>query len=135
MTKQERAKLVDEFAELDRTIATYKTNLDRHKELRETILSWHANLAANQSAEVHGKKYALRITPREFQRKITSMAKVKAKLGLARFLQLCSFKLKNLDAHIPTSEQAGLVAREQTGHRSLEVIPSAASTPSPARSA
>lgn len=135
MTKTERAKLVDEFVDLDRTIATYKTNLDRHKELRDTILSWYADLPADQTAQVHGKRYAVLVTPRQFQQRITSMAKVKAKLGLKLFLELCSFTLKNLNAHIPTSEQAGLVTRERTGHRNLEVIPSEPATPSPARSA
>lgn len=123
MTKQERAKLVDEYAELDRAIAPWKPKIARHKELRETITGWYDELPAADTFEAKGKKHTVRVSPREYQRRILSMGKVKAKLGLKRFLELCSFTLKHLDAHIPTSEQTALVTRERTGHRSLEIIP------------
>lgn len=121
MQKQNRPAIIDEYAELDKKIAPWKPAFARHKELRETITGWYDELPAADTFEAKGKKYTITVSPREFQRKIVSMTKVKAKLGLKRFLTLCGFTLKNLDAHIPTSEQKGMVIREQTGHRSLTI--------------
>lgn len=115
--------MIDEFAELDARVAAWKPALARHKELRETITAWYDEMPADQAFEAKGNMFAIRISPRELQRKIVSMTKVKAKLGLKLFLDLCSFTLKNLDAHIPTAEQKHLVAQQRTGHRSVTVIP------------
>jgi hypothetical protein len=120
---RDRVSIVDEFGRLDTELAGFKPRIARHEQLRKQIQSWYDEENAEHSFLAEGKEYVLEVTARANERKILSMAEVKRRLGLARFLKLCKFPLGVLDEIIPPAEQSPLVSIERTGNRSVRVIP------------
>ena len=123
----ETSKLIDEYAALDAAINRMKPHIARHAALRTELFVRRGGNYADPSETVtlENDRYVLAWTPRENQRRITDLGKVKKHLGLALFMKLVSMTLKALDAHVTEAQQAelGLTVTERTGPRACTVIP------------
>lgn len=120
---QPKIAIIDEFGKLDAEIAAFKPKLQRHQELRETILAWHQALPAAQSAEEAGKTCKVLVMPRDNERVITVEGKRKLYRlwGASDFLERCKIALKQLPD--PKDPGGKYTAQERTGPRHLKVIP------------
>lgn len=122
---EETGALIDEYAALDAAIEAMRPHEMRHKAIREE-LSKRRGLDKAPATDVvtfSNDKHTLTWGPRENQRRIVDLAKVKKHLGLPLFMKLVSMTLKNLDAHVTEVDQAklGLTVTERTGPRSCTV--------------
>jgi len=118
-----KSALIDEWGRLDTELASLKPKIQRHQELRETILGWHADLAGEKDVTESGEYFDVLIGARDKQRVITMAGKKKLfKLWrVGEFLARCSIALKNL----PDPKDAGnlYTVQERTGPRHLKAIP------------
>ena len=119
----QRAAIIDEYGKLDAELNAMKPKEKRHEQLRKAIMSWSADLAADEAAELQGSRYSVQISACSMARKIRSMIKLKARLGQKIFFDLCRLSLEELDKRIPVPEIEQFVETTQTGRRSLVVIP------------
>lgn len=122
LSVRKRREIVDEFGRLSLRIEAAKKDKDRYDQLRKQIANWHANDGAEASFVEEGEQWAVEVSARSFEREITSMSKLKAYLGLKRFLDLCRFSLENIDKHVPVEDRAAFVSCERTGSRTVRPI-------------
>ncbi len=87
-----RLAIVDEFGELERQIAEFKPKTERHKALKEQILSWYADLDGAATAQAEGRRYSVQIGTRQNQRTITkpwkAWALLRRAIGLDQVMEL-----------------------------------------------
>lgn len=113
--------LVDEFGALDDHLRPFAPLVERHKQLARQIGAHFADRRPDDTFLASGARYTVTVSARARERRVVSMAKIKARFGLKRFLDLCTFPLRVLDEHIPPGEQDGLVVQARTGPRKLTV--------------
>jgi hypothetical protein len=123
--RNSKEAVIDEFGQLDREVAAFKPTLDRHKLLKEKILSWFPELPGDQAASVSGLLYDANISPRENERRILDMASVYKNVGKARFLEICKLTLKALEGTMGVEQAAAFFVSERTGPRKVTAIPKA----------
>jgi hypothetical protein len=125
-----RAARVTRYFELDQKVAEFKPTAEEYAALGAEIVGWHDLLAPEKSFAIDGVGCTADITERRQMRVIASMTKVKTFFGLPRFLKLCTFALKHLDAFVAEPERSALAPREEpnvaTGPRRLTVTAKAA---------
>lgn len=118
--KAQAAKIIDDFGELSRQIATWQPNIDRASELRKIIEGWFIHDVADESFTMDGKLYTVVLSPRAKKRTIVGMNKLYKLLGVKTFLEWCSFPLGVLDnLHV---DPTGIVAEERSGARSVKAV-------------
>jgi hypothetical protein len=127
MTDFELANAIESYATCDKALSAMKGVVKRHKELREALLAHAVKTQGNNpdaTLSLSNGKHTIIWSPKEEQRRITDLGKVKKRLGLPLFMKLVSMTLKNLDAYITTVEQAtlGLTVSERTGPRDCNVV-------------
>lgn len=118
---QQRRKIVDEFARLDREIGVIKPQILRHSRLRELILSWYPSVSGDEEIISHGVESDIAISQRDTIRQVTPAGKQKLLTlwGPERFARTAKIELKSL----PDQEDPrGLyTAKARTGPRHLRV--------------
>lgn len=117
-----RSEIVDEFGRLSAKIAELKSAKDRYDQLRKQIAGWYESADPEGTFTEEGTCYSVEIGARKFERVITSMKKLKAYLGLTKFLELCSFTLSAIDEHVPVEDRAPFVDCTRTGSREIKPI-------------
>jgi hypothetical protein len=117
--------LVDEFAMLDFEIQSFKPKIQRHAELRATILAACPDLPPEQSRTVPGRQYSVVVTPCDQQRVITlaGLTKLRKEWGVPTFMRRIALALK----HLPDPKDPGnlYTMQSRTGARHLRPVPKA----------
>lgn len=117
-----RAVKVDRFgmlcAQRDRALLSLAPVEAEIKALEGEIRGWFDDAPPEHVETVRGKLYAVTIGARKLKRTVDTGAAI-AKLGWDVFRQHATIALKVLDALIPAGEQAGIVASERSGDRSV----------------
>jgi hypothetical protein len=117
--------LVDEFASLDFEIQSFKPKIQRHAELRATILAACPDLPPEQSRTVPGRQYSVVVTPCDQQRVITlaGLTKLRKEWGVPTFMRRVGIALK----HLPDPKDPGSLytMQSRTGPRHLRPVPKA----------
>jgi len=119
----QRQKLVQEFAELDREIDLIKPRLFRHQKIRQLILSWlPSDLAPEEEATVPGITCDILISSRDKVRQVTEDGRKKLfKLwGPRSFIAKCLVHLKDLPD--PKDDDGLYTVQALAGPRHLHVI-------------
>lgn len=82
LRKASRAQVVDEYGEVERKMLLWKPpaapvnpHVARYVELQAEILSWQADLPADQGAIARGKAYLVQVSARGFKSIVTTAAK------------------------------------------------------------
>jgi hypothetical protein len=117
----QRAKLIEEFAQLDQEIANFKPRMFRHQKLRALILDWYPGLAPEEEAIIPGLNVDIVISARDKMRTVTVQGKQALyKLwGSRDFIAKSSILLKQLP---DPEDRAGLFTQVAlSGPRHLRV--------------
>jgi hypothetical protein len=117
-----RRAAADEFGLLDAALRQQKPLRDRHEQLRKQIQGWYDDAPANEEHTLEGGEFSVVISKRGMKLTIPSMKALKDRLGLKKFLELCSFSLEVLDRVIAKTEHDGLITEEQAGPRKVTAI-------------
>ena len=117
-----KAKLVDEFGQLDLKVREFSPIKDRYEALRKEIQSWYENSSAGASFEAEGKAFLVTAGPRGMKRRLKGLAGL-AKALKKKFWDICTVKLEDLDAYVAEPERSKYVIEEQTGPRKVTVAP------------
>lgn len=126
---EEKRQIVDEFGRLGKQLDEAAPLEKRYNQLRDQILSWHANSPADQSFTEEGELYMAEISARAIERTIVSMPKLQKRLGLKTFLEICSVTLTKLKGHLGELELARFLKIEHSGSRRVKPIPKFPDTP------
>jgi hypothetical protein len=117
------APLVDELGEIDKKLATVRSDIAREKKLKETLRAAVSLRPANESIEIKGKQHVATLGPRGFQTIVDAVKVLKA-VGSKLFPALVTVTTKALtDAKVDPAIVASCSATDQTGHRELTVRP------------
>ncbi len=121
-----RLAIVDEFGELERQIAEFKPKTERHKALKEQILSWYADLDGAATAQAEGRRYSVQIGTRQNQRTITkpwkAWALLRRAIGLDQVMELVTIPLAAIDRYIPAEQHAWILSEARTGARKVVAV-------------
>lgn len=118
-TAEQKKAIIDEFGDL---AAKRKPLNDRYDQLREQILSWYPDLDPEKEATAEGNRYSVEISPQQERTEI-NLLKTKKRLGLYKFLSVCSVTLSKLKEHLGTKEIEELSEKQRTGPRTLKPVP------------
>lgn len=118
----QRQRLVDEFAALDRQVNEFKPKIFRHEKLRKLILDWYPGVAAEEEFTVPGISCDVLISARDQIRSVTTEGKRKLfKLwGERGFIAKSTVFLASLPD--PKDEKGLYTVQSMTGPRHLHVI-------------
>jgi hypothetical protein len=118
----QRVKLIEEFAVLDRQVRNFKPILLRHEKLRTLFLDWHHSLPPEEEAILKGKSCDIILSSRDRVRSVTLAGrKALFKLWGARdFIANCIVQLKSLPD--PKDELGLYTVQSLTGPRHLTVM-------------
>lgn len=118
----QRLKVLEEFAVLDREVRNFKPRLLRHEKLRNLILDWNSTLQPDEESTLKGKTCDIIISSRDRLRSVTPAGrKALYKLWGARdFIANCIVQLKSLPD--PKDELGLYTVQAPTGPRHLSVI-------------
>lgn len=94
---ERQASLIDEYGEISRRVASYQSDLTRQKVLKDIICSWFED-CPDEICTVEGQLYRVDVGARSLERKVTRLRAIWRDLGVTKFLNLCTFPLKSLDA-------------------------------------
>ena len=122
LSARKRREIVDEFGRLSLKIEAAAKDQERYEQLRKQIAGWHEKDDAEQSFSEEGAEWSVELSACSFKRAITSMPKLKAYLGLTRFLQLCKFNLCDIDKHVPLEDRKAFVSCQRSGSRTVTPI-------------
>jgi hypothetical protein len=117
-----RRAAIDEFGRLDALLREQKSVRDRHEQLRKQITGWYEDAPADEEHTAEGETFSVVVSRRGMKRHVVSMKALKDRLGLKRFLELCSFSLEVIDRVIAKDEHDGLIEQTQSGPRRLTAI-------------
>ena len=118
--RAQAAKIIDEFGELTRQIATWQPKIDRASELRKIIERWFESDAGDESFTLDGKLYTVVLSARAKKRTIVGMQKLYKLLGVKTFIEWCTFPLAALDnLHV---DPTGIVTEERSGNRTVKAV-------------
>lgn len=119
--RNQRAKLVEEFARLDAELDAVYAKIQRHKKLRELILDWYPDLPAEDQAVAEGATCDIVISARDKIRSVTLEGKRKLfKLwGSRDFIARSAVFLKFLPD--PEDPKGLFTVQALTGPRHLHV--------------
>ncbi len=122
----DRTAAVDEFGDLATEIKRLKAQLkpktERFDKLDQQIQSWFEKHPAEESTTVEGKRYLVKVSPRENRTEILGIAKVYRALGVKAFLAACKISLKAIAKATDEATFARLVKTERIGPRNLDPI-------------
>lgn len=118
----QRARIIEEFAVLDREVRNFKPRLLRHEKLRNLILEWFSTLEPGEEATLPGKTCDIIISSRDRVRSVTLAGRKKLfKLwGAPAFIAKSLMLLKALPD--PKDELGLYTVQSPTGPRHLQVI-------------
>jgi hypothetical protein len=118
----QRAKLIEEFAVLDRQVRNFRPLALRHEKLRNLFLDWHSALPPEEEAILKGKSCDIIVSSRDQVRSVTLAGKKKLfKLwGTQGFVARANVLLKSLPD--PKDELSLYTVKALTGPRHLTVI-------------
>jgi len=118
----QRQRLVEEFALLDREIDLIKPRVFRYEKLRRLILDWYPDLTPEQEATAPGITCDILISSRDKVRQVTEDGKKKLfKLwGPRSFIAKCLVHLKDLPD--PKDDDGLYTVQALAGPRHLHVI-------------
>ncbi len=118
----QRVKLVEEFAAIDREIDRIQPMLARHQLLRSLILGWHAGAAAEEQITVPGTTCDIVITARDKLRFVTEAGKQKLfrLWGPKEFVARANMLLKSLPD--PKDASGLYTVQALKGPRHLRVV-------------
>ena len=118
----QRLKVIEEFAVLDRQVRNFKPLQLRHEKLRNLILDWHQSLPPDEEAKLRGKTCDIIISSRDRVRSVTLAGrKLLFKLWGARgFIAKSIVLLKSLPD--PKDELSLYTVQALTGPRHLQVV-------------
>ena len=88
------------------------------------ILSWYQSHDLASPIDEDGEQYSVHISPAAMERRIINMKGVAERIGLERFIGMCSLSLAKLDTCVPLRDQveSGLVIKERAGPRTMKPI-------------
>jgi len=118
----QRVKLIDEYAALDREVTEFKAKIFRHQKLRELILDWYPGSSPEEEITVPGANYDIVISARDKIRAVTEAGKQKLfrLWGSREFVARAAVLLKSLP---DPKDEAGLyTVQALTGPRHLRVV-------------
>jgi hypothetical protein len=118
----QRQKLIEEFAALDREIGDLKPKLLRHEKLRQLILEWYPDVEGEEEITVSGVSCDILISSRDRLRTVSLEGKKKLyKLwGAQHFIARAHVLLKSLPD--PKDESGLYTVQAPTGPRHLHVV-------------
>lgn len=120
--QNQRQKLVEEFATLDREIEQYKPKIFRHEKLRGLILDWYRAAPGEDEITVPGITCDVLISGRDEMRTVTLKGRQKlfALWGQKGYIAKSKVLLKSLPD--PKDEEGLYTEQSMTGPRHLHVI-------------
>lgn len=118
----QRQKLIEEYAALNREVADFKPKLFRHEKLRQLILDWYPAASGEEEITVSGATCDILISGRDEMRTVTLAGKKKlfALWGPKNFIARAHVLLKSLPD--PKDEKGLYTVQSMTGPRHLHVI-------------
>ena len=118
----QRLKIIEEFALIDREVRNFKPRLLRHEKLRNLILEWHADLPPEEDCTIKGKTCDIILSSRDRVRSVTlNGRKALYKLwGARNFIAKSTMLLKFLPD--PKDELGLYTVQALTGPRHLQVV-------------
>ena len=118
----QRARIIEEFAVLDREVRNFKPRLLRHEKLRNLILEWNSFLPPEGETKLIGKSCDIIISSRDRVRSVTLAGrKALYKLwGANAFIAKSIVLLKAIPD--PKDEASLYTVQAPTGPRHLQVI-------------
>ena len=121
-TEPDRAAIIDEYGRLSTHLKGLNEKIKRQEQLRKMILTWYTGGEVDQAFDEDGQLFSVHIGPCALQRSIRSMVALKDRLGLTKFLKLCSFSLERLDTVLLPEDQSTFVVQQRTGPRTVIAI-------------
>jgi hypothetical protein len=119
-------EIYDEYGRLDLAEQQKTPGQERLATLKKHIITLAEAEPAHAPVTYDGEQFFLQLTARSNEREITDLGGVYkficAKLGTKGFLDLCSFPLSAVDAHIPEQRRKALVTESQTGTRRVKAV-------------
>jgi hypothetical protein len=119
-------EIYDEYGRLDLAEQQKTPGQERMATLKKHIITLAEAEPANAPVTYDGEQFFLQLTARSNEREITDLGKVYkfvvAKLGLKAFLDLCTFPLAAVDAHIPEARRKEFVSEAQIGTRRVKAV-------------
>jgi hypothetical protein len=116
-------KKLDRLGYLQGRYSTEKYWIDELDVLNKAVQAHFKDAPANEPIHAEGELYAVDLTQRENQQKITDKSKafsaLRKAMGITALIDALSYTVKLLDAHVPKDRQAAFVANERTGPRTL----------------
>ena len=119
---------IDRYGDLHLKVELFAPTLEEHELLRKKIESQCERKAADRPAVIEGLRYQIQLTARRNERTITNKRRVfallKKTLGLDGVLALITIPLaEGVDKNIPKSLHSTILVQEQSGSRTMKVIP------------
>jgi hypothetical protein len=118
-----KAKMVDEYGELDRRMQLWAPEVARYDTLKRAIKSWFDHVPADADGIVEGAVYRLHLSPRERERRVRSMRDLIAVIGLEKFLELASVPIGAIEDNLGKTRAAALITEARTGSRRIKAVP------------
>jgi hypothetical protein len=119
----ERARLVDEYGELDRQVKQFKPVADRHEAVKAIIKSWYDAEPAEAKGVIQGNRYEVQIGARAKVRSWLSLARVaKAVGGVKVLIRLCTVSIEAVEGKIGKEKTAELLEEDLVGTRRITAV-------------
>ena len=121
-------KDIDRYGDLCQKVDLFAPVLEEQKLLKERIEAGLTHKPGDLPTQVQGDRYELQLSARRNERTIIDVYKVfcllRKRLGIKGLLSLITIPLvEAVDKHMTTTEQQIHVVKEQTGSRSIKVVP------------
>lgn len=120
----DRAKIIDEYGELDRKVQEFEPLRKQHEKLKSVIKYWYVDAAPEATPIAQGKLYEIQVGACERARTWKSIpAVVRAVGGIQAFYGICSVAIGAVENIIGKSKTAALLAETQSGSRRIKAVP------------
>lgn len=118
----DRPSIIDEYGRITTKLQNMSALVRRQEQLRSMILGWYKSHDPAAAIDEDGEQYSIHVSPCALERRIVDLAGIEQRVGLERFLGMCSVTLAKLDAVLPKQEQAKFLREERIGPRTMKPI-------------
>ena len=121
-TAKQLGAIADEIGRLTLEIEPLERKKARLDQLKKLLRKVYESADPEAAITVPGDQWEVELSPCSIKRTITSMPRLKAYLGLQRFMKHCTFKLEAIDDLVPVEDREPFLLSERTGPRSVKPI-------------
>lgn len=113
---------VDDYADLLKLREAFAPTERKYQKLHNELKELCVPLDPNKEYSAQGERNSLRISACKFENQV-DVARAKRKLGVEKFLEICSVTLKGLGNYLAKPEVDALTISVQGSSRSFSVVP------------